>query len=603
MLAPAFVWASFLSLAVAYPSLHPRVMKQSRRAAPQGFSSLGAAPATQSMKLRFALASNDIPGLEKALLDVSTPSSPNYGKHLTKDEVNAYAAPSNESLAAVQAWLSSNNVTVDPVAEGAAGDWLTATVPVSKANDLLGASYENFQHIASGKAYARTLAYSLPASVAAHIDDIHPSTTFNNPVSAKSVLSVPQLNLKQGRGGGGGGGAGDNTTTAASCDTAVMPANNTVHASCANGITPTCLQNLYGIPTTAATQQSNSIAVAGQFHASSGGFNEQFAQKADLKSFLTTFRKDMSSTTTFSTQTLDGGQDLQGAAHAGLEANLDIQYTVGVATGVPVKFVSVGENFQDGELGGYLDIVNFLSAEDTIPEVMTTSYGENEADLSPALATKLCNAYMAMGARGTSILFASGDGGVEGGHGQQCTTFQVAFPAGCPYITTVGSVGGTNPETASAFSSGGFSNVFAAPDYQKAAVATYLTALGSTYKGRFNTSGRSYPDGENVQIIKAGKHAGADGTSCSSPIFASIIGLLTDQLIAGGKSPLGFLNPWLYANAEAFNDITTGSNSGDLQNSPTPGCGTKGFPAKAGWDPVTGLGTPNFAALKTAAGL
>jgi hypothetical protein len=40
--------------------------------------------------------------------------------------------------------------------------------------------------------------------------------------------------------------------------------------------------------------------------------------------------------------------------------------------------------------------------------------------------------------------------------------------------------------------------------------------------------------------------------------------------------------------------LLTGSN---------PGCSTNGFPAKAGWDPVTGLGTPNFAKLKAAVGL
>jgi len=32
-------------------------------------------------------------------------------------------------------------------------------------------------------------------------------------------------------------------------------------------------------------------------------------------------------------------------------------------------------------------------------------------------------------------------------------------------------------------------------------------------------------------------------------------------------------------------DITSGSN---------PGCGTAGFSAVSGWDPVTGLGTPNY---------
>lgn len=167
---------------------------------------------------------------------------------------------------------------------------------------------------------------------------------------------------------------------------------------------------------------SNSIAVA--------GFIDQFAQRADLKTFLKSFRTDISSSTTFTTQTLDGGKNTQGAADAGIEANLDVQYTIGVATGVPVFFVSVGDSFQDGDLGGFLDIVNFLSDEDDVPQVMTTSYGENETDMSKALAFKLCTAYAAFGARGTSILFASGDGGVEGGQSQSCTKYQAAFPAG-----------------------------------------------------------------------------------------------------------------------------------------------------------------------------
>ncbi|KAJ6581843.1 family S53 protease [Mycena capillaripes] len=578
MVASTLFWSSLslFSLAAATPSFNRRVVKESRSTTPQGFASLGAAPSTQSIKLRIALASKDIPGLEKALLDVSTPSSSNYGNHLTKDEVNAYLAPSEEALAAVQTWLSSNNVSAVS-SSGAAGDWLTATIPISKANDLLGANYERFQHINSGKTYARTLAYSLPASVAPHIDDIHPSTTFNNPLSVKPVLSLPEPDRK--KGGSGGGGSSGSGSDAGS-------------ASCATTVTPTCLQSLYGIPTTAATESTNSIAVA--------GFIDQFAEKADLTSFLTSFRTDLSSSTTFATQTLDGGENTQSASAAGIEADqkLDIQYTVGIATGVPVTFVSVGEDAQDGDLGGFLDIVNFLAAEDNIPQVMTTSYGENESDLSPALAFKLCNAYMGLGARGTSVLFASGDGGVEGGQAQQCSTFQVAFPAGCPYLTAVGSVHGQSPETASTFSSGGFSNYFTAPDYQADAVAGYLKALGNTNEGLFNTSGRGYPDvsaqGENVQIVSGGQTGGVDGTSCSSPIFASVIGLINDQLVAAGKSPLGFLNPFLYSNAAALNDVTAGSN---------PGCGTDGFPAEAGWDPVTGLGTPNFAALSKAAGL
>jgi tripeptidyl-peptidase-1 len=55
---------------------------------------------------------------------------------------------------------------------------------------------------------------------------------------------------------------------------------------------------------------------------------------------------------------------------------LDIQYTVGLATGVPVTFVSVGENTKDGADEGFLDIINALIAETAPPQVLTTSYGQ-----------------------------------------------------------------------------------------------------------------------------------------------------------------------------------------------------------------------------------
>ena len=87
---------------------------------------------------------------------------------------------------------------------------------------------------------------------------------------------------------------------------------------------------------------------------------------------------------------------------------------------------------------------------------------------------------------------------------------------------------------------------------------------------------------------------GADSTSCASPIIASLISLINDELIAAGKSPLMFLNPFVYANPTAFTDITSGSN---------PGCNTNGFSATRGWDPVTGFGSPIFSKIKAAAGL
>ena len=66
--------------------------------------------------------------------------------------------------------------------------------------------------------------------------------------------------------------------------------------------------------------------------------------------------------------------------------NLDTQYTVGIASGVPTTFISVGDDFQDGDLEGFLDIINFLLSERNPPQVLTTSYGDNEADISRSLA-------------------------------------------------------------------------------------------------------------------------------------------------------------------------------------------------------------------------
>ena len=60
--------------------------------------------------------------------------------------------------------------------------------------------------------------------------------------------------------------------------------------------------------------------------------------------------------------------------------------------------------------------------------------------------------------------------------------------------------------------------------------------------------------------------------------MAGIISLLNDYFVANGGTSLGFLNPLLYGYARAgLNDITSGFN---------PGCGTNGFSAKEGWDPV-----------------
>ncbi|KAJ6630336.1 subtilisin-like protein [Mycena sp. CBHHK59/15] len=573
MIASAFFATLLLALVGGKPTGN-LVLHDRRAAAPSDFVHSGAAPAEKVLQLRINLVQNDLAGLESALNAASFPSSPLYGQWLTKEEVESFARPTDATTAAVTQWLAENGLestTITP-----AGDWISFSVPVSKANQMLKADFSVFTHLGSGKQSIRTLEYSLPAELKTHINLVSPTTSFSRPLRAGPVISFPNKVVTSKR-----------ATPAASCNgqRLVFLCLPSVQPSYFEAtITPSCLQALYNIPTTPATNKANGIGVAG-------------FDKADLTQFLKALRPDMSSTTSFALTSVDGGTNSQTLSQAGVEADLDIQYTVGLATDVSITFVSVGERTQDGADEGFLDIINALIAEAAPPPVLTTSYGFNtEADLSKALTVAMCNAYMQLTVRGVSILFASGDGGVAAAPGETCTTFLPTFPT-CPFVTLVGATENV-PEKGAELSAGGFSNYFSQQTWQATAVEAYLAKLGTQFKGLYNASGRAYPDvsaiGQRVEIVVGGRTGLVAGTSCSSPIFSSVIGLLNDQLLNAGKPVLGFLNPWIYANPGAFNDVVTGNN---------PGCGTTGFPAMAGWDPVTGVGSPNFLLMKAAAGL
>jgi len=250
------------------------------------------------------------------------------------------------------------------------------------------------------------------------------------------------------------------------------------------------------------------------------------------------------------------------------------------------------------------------------PFVVSVSYGQDEASVTAAYANRQCTEYAKLGMLGTSVLYSSGDDGVAGG-GDLClntrgqatssgTRFNPGFPVTCPFITAVGATqinpgsAVTAPEGACEqviFSGGGFSNFFAMPSYQATAVTNFLTEHPPPFtSAQFNNSGkaRGFPDlsanGANYVVGIDGAFELVFGTSCSSPVVGSLITLINDARIAAGKGPVGFLNPSIYSSsfASAFNDITSGGNQG---------CGTAGFTATTGWDPVTGVGTPNLTKL------
>jgi tripeptidyl-peptidase-1 len=94
-------------------------------------------------------------------------------------------------------------------------------------------------------------------------------------------------------------------------------------------------------------------------------------------------------------------------------------------------------------------------------------------------------------------------------------------------------------------------------------------------------------------VVQNGNVLSVGGTSASTPTFAGFVSILNEARQKAGKPAMGYLNPFLYQNQAAFRDVTVGTNAIGRSTGPI----AYGYPCAPGWDPATGLGTPNFAKL------
>lgn len=196
-----------------------------------------------------------------------------------------------------------------------------------------------------------------------------------------------------------------------------------------------------------------------------------------------------------------------------------------------------------------------------------------------------------------SANFAANDPNWDGGA-------HVDFPASSPYalacggtrITATGSAitdevvwhSGQNIGTG-----GGVSRYFALPSYQaNANISPAVNPAGPVMRGVPDVSGDAASE-SGYRVLCDGQEfpddakqlPGIGGTSAVAPLWAGLIALLAQSL--GAK--LGWIHPQLYAldpSAGAFRDITRGDN-GDYSAAP-------------GWDPCTGLGSPDGSKLREA---
>lgn len=466
------------------------VLHEQIAAVPLDWEVTGIPSATSQLNLQVALKLSNVDSLESKIASISTPSSKDYGKYLTSEEVTELFGASAASQKAVESWLKSEGVTTFKTV----GDsvWFQATV--AQADKMLAATFKTYTD-SEGTSKLRTTEYSLPAELKAHVDLISPTTYFGK---TQAHRAISETSIKQAR-------SLAPRALPASCNTSIVFENETFAA-----FDPVCLKTIYNIGDyTPLASSGSKIAF--------GNFLNQSASFLDLALFEQYFDYPSDNFTVVLVNPADGATDLPQpplVANDG-EANLDVQNIVSLTDPLPITaFITAGSPpyipdpvepaGTPNENEPYLPYYEFLLSltADKLPQVITNSYGDEEQTVPETYAVRVCNLIGMLGLRGVSVLHSAGDEGV----GASCVAadqvtpqFNPIFPATCPYVTAIGGTVSFAPEVAWVGSSGGFSYFFEQPWYQKAAVGNYLTKYVSAetkaYYGSYtNFGGRGFPD-------------------------------------------------------------------------------------------------------------
>jgi kumamolisin len=283
---------------------------------------------------------------------------------------------------------------------------------------------------------------------------------------------------------------------------------------------------------------------------------------------------------------VDGGQNSPTGDpnSADGEVELDIEVAGAIAPGAKQKIFFAPNTDQ-----GFIDAVT-SAVHDPDVTLISISWGQAESNFTAQSLNTFNQAFQEAGTMGKTVFVAAGDNGSS--DGQTDGKNHVDFPSSSPFAV---GCGGTTLQATSGNSSiasetvwneesqalgatgGGVSDYFAKPDYQSQV---------NVPAPQGQSGGRGVPDvaadadpvtGYNVLIDGAKNVTG--GTSAVAPLYAGLFALINELLVKQGKPRAGHVHPALYRNPQTFRDITSGNNGA--------------FSAGAGWDAVTGLGSPN----------
>ncbi|KAJ4331254.1 hypothetical protein N0V95_009915 [Ascochyta clinopodiicola] len=602
--------------------LDSHVVHEKRHALPVAWTKHARAPKDTVLPVRIGLNQRNLEHSDRFLDDISDPDSPNFGKHWTAEQVANTFAPHPEASKTTLEWLQNSGIDLKRVKHSVGRNWVEFSATVEELEDLLQTEYHYYQHKASGGFRIACDEYGLPQRVGKHVDFVMPTVQLDGlqPVAqAKASIQAP-VNI-----------------------TGLFGT-----ANCSSLITIDCLRAIYNLPVGKYNHTGNQLGIAEW---------ADYLYLPDLKTFFENFTSPkIPSDVVPEFISIDGGKasNLSLAQQEKVvESALDFQTAYSIIWPQQTRLYQNGDSVNVDSVGTFNIFLDALDASyctyqggdqpyvdpaypdpndapgaytgplqcggAPISNVISVSYGQIEGALPQFYQERQCREWMKLALQGVSVIFASGDSGVanryNSGYNNSClnseygyvdeqgTRFSPSFPANCPYITSVGattllnsSIHGGEKAVASPngplsyYSGGGFSSIFPRPSWQSKAVSKYLSKYAPKYgESVFNSSGRAYPDvsalGLKLATVWLDKTYGIGGTSASAPIFASIINLLNEERLEAGKKPIGFLNQIIYKHPEMFNDVTQGGN---------PGCGTQGFPASPGWDPVTGVGTPDY---------
>ena len=308
-------------------------------------------------------------------------------------------------------WLEHNGVPTSSISRALAGGWLIVTdIPVSQANELLGASYQLYYHAGRNDTILRTAGYSLPGSLHEHVKTVVPTTAFTS-----------MRLLRQTSGHRSGEAAASNVTSGESVNILSRggPSQNN-EAS--------VLRSMYHT----ATYEPNPAWTGNRLGIV--GYNDEFPMLDDLSNFIARFRYDGMSQTpqTVSFETIDRNVP---EGRPSTRASMFTQYAAAMAFPIPITFYrgtgtrKYTKKPKPDQTDVVLQWLEYTVDRQDIPQTIgLMTEGTTEKDIPYEYADSVCKQFEILGARGVTVLVATGDRGVGA---NSCREFSINFPASC----------------------------------------------------------------------------------------------------------------------------------------------------------------------------